>query len=62
MNKAYKEYERTRSLRAFNINGATRKQINQYLTQYIFDDNSILSIYDYSNKISCGKDTRILWS
>lgn len=52
MNKALSEYYRTKSLGAFNLRfNPIKHRLNQFCTLYVFDDNSKLKIYDYSNKI-----------
>ena len=52
VNKAIIEYHRTKTLSAFNLRfNPIRRKLNQFCTLYIFEDNSKLKIYNYSNKM-----------
>lgn len=44
--KAYNEYQRIRNAVAFNVDSAAkRRNVNQHLRTYTFDDGSVLEIY-----------------
>lgn len=44
--QAYTEYNRIRTLSAFNIDpSAKRRNVNQHMREYTFQDGSILRIY-----------------
>jgi hypothetical protein len=44
-NQAHAEYQSIRNCVAFTINGAKRRNVNQYMREYSFSDGSILRIY-----------------
>jgi S-adenosylhomocysteine hydrolase len=59
---ALQEYYRIRTLAAFTITNATRRNVNQYVRDYTFPDGSRLHIFrrGYATATAAGHDAPVM--
>jgi len=59
---ALQEYDRIRTLAAFTVVGAQRRNINQHVRDYTFPDGSVLHIFrrGYASATAAGHDAPVM--